>query len=389
MRKRNTFALFLGFSAFHNLTVNLVHPVTPTLLTELGQPDYLFGVLFAAMSAGQLVSSTFWGRFSDRYGRRPAIIIGCLGYLPAQLLFLYGRSALLLVAARFIGGATATGMVVGLMAGAVDLSTPENRAMRLSSFAATVAVSASAGYFVGGLAGAGSVARAFWLQTAMLAAFAVLVWFFYAETLDEKAEPLHRNHSLASLKNALSMLTPILCLYLACVSLSALGTYGYDNAFNYFIKRELGFPASDNGVIKAVTGLLGFVGTVLFNRQLLKRMTPARALTLVLCLCAGTLTLSTGLSRVVPAFIAANVVFYLFNAMYQPIAQSLMTATGIEDVGLLAGLFTSAKSVGMIGGSLAAGFLYTVSPLAPFIMQIACFLLAALCVALFARRAPQ
>ena len=52
----------------------------------------------------QLVFAPLWGRWSDRIGRRPLILIGIAGYVVAQVMFGLSRSLWLLYAARIVGG---------------------------------------------------------------------------------------------------------------------------------------------------------------------------------------------------------------------------------------------------------------------------------------------
>ena len=378
MNKSSVYRRIILFTALSNWSTNIVHPVTPTFLLELGMPDYMFGVLFAAMAFGMMLLSPLLGRIADRRGRVPVFLAGNLGYALSQSLFFFCGNPVAIIVARFMGGATGAAMTISNMAAIIDLSREEERASRLSAYAATVCVSSSLGYFTGGMLGARSTAHAFIFQIVLLLLLTAFSFRFLPETLNETVAAERADAKKRTWREMRSAVTPLLFVFLLCAALANLATYGFDNAFNYFIKRELGFSSAYNGIIKAANGLLGLWATLYLNRLLLRRLPADRALTLTLWLCALTLSLVT-VTRSVPLFIAFSVIFYIFNAMYQPLLQSLMTRAGHFDFGLLSGLFNSARSVGMIIGSLAAGWLYLVSPRAPFLMEALCLALSALC----------
>src|SRR5689334_25121064 len=65
----------------------IIYPLLPFYATRLGANAAMVGVLVAAFSVAQLLSAPMWGRMSDRYGRRPAILFGLLVSAVAYLIF--------------------------------------------------------------------------------------------------------------------------------------------------------------------------------------------------------------------------------------------------------------------------------------------------------------
>lgn len=126
----------------------IVLPLLPFYATRLGADASMVGVLIAAFPAAQLVVSPFWGRLSDRYGRRPMILAGLLSSAAAYLLFGLATSLWLLFISRLVqgaGGAT-TGVVQAYVADAV---VPEERTKALGWITAAT----SAGVMIGPLIG--------------------------------------------------------------------------------------------------------------------------------------------------------------------------------------------------------------------------------------------
>jgi MFS family permease len=54
----------------------MIIPLLPFYAKDLGANGLVVGLLFSSFSVAQLITAPIWGRFSDRYGRRPALLVG-------------------------------------------------------------------------------------------------------------------------------------------------------------------------------------------------------------------------------------------------------------------------------------------------------------------------
>lgn len=359
----------------YNFGANFIHPVTPTLILDNGLPDYSFGLLFATMSLGSFIFSTFWGRLSDKKTRSSVMLISLVGYALAQLAFGLSRTLPQMLAARLIAGCFTSGTSVCLMALIVDLSDPKERGAHLSYYAAMVGISAALGYFAGGMIGLWGVLPVFYAQTAVLLIAAVLV-----NLMLRSMEVDRLNHGTTtkrlSIRQMMNMMTLPALLFLLGVALSNFGNYGFDNALNYYMKRELDFASSFNGIVKAASGLIGLAANVFINRWIMKNFDAYKSLPIILILSAVFLTLATVMPTV-GLFFTFNAVFFLVSALHIPIQQALTTEGRHGDIGLLSGLFYSARFLGMIFGPLVSGFAYEYGAKIPFYTQVAAFVAAA------------
>src|SRR2546427_2325410 len=86
------------------LGLMLVAPLMAFYALRLHAPEWMVGPLIASFAVAQLVSSPVWGKVSDRYGRRPALIIGLAGSAFAYLIFGFANSLWLLFASRIVQG---------------------------------------------------------------------------------------------------------------------------------------------------------------------------------------------------------------------------------------------------------------------------------------------
>ena len=122
----------------------IVLPLLPLYALRFDVDVWLIGWLIAAFSVTQLASAPMWGRFSDRYGRRPAILLGLCTSAVAFVIFGFANSLTLLFATRLvqgIGGGT-TGVLQAYVA---DATAPRDRSRAFGWLSAATA----AGFMVG------------------------------------------------------------------------------------------------------------------------------------------------------------------------------------------------------------------------------------------------
>ena len=112
------------------LGVLMIIPLLPFYAKDLGANGMLVGFLVSSFSIAQLVSAPLWGRFSDKYGRRPALLVGLTASAIAYLVFAYADSLWLLFLSRLIQGAGG-GTVSVIQAYVADAVRPQDRAKAL------------------------------------------------------------------------------------------------------------------------------------------------------------------------------------------------------------------------------------------------------------------
>ena len=122
----------------------IIWPLLPLYAKNLGATATVVGLLAASFPVAQLVSSPVWGYVSDRYGRRPALLVGLGASAFAYIVFGFAHTVWLLFLSRFVqglGGGT-TGVVQAYVA---DSMVPRERAKALGWLSAAT----SAGVIIG------------------------------------------------------------------------------------------------------------------------------------------------------------------------------------------------------------------------------------------------
>ncbi len=152
----------------------MILPLLPFYALDLNNSPQLIGVIIAAFSMAQLMSAPLWGRVSDRYGRRPALLIGLTASTISYIVFGFANTFWLLLASRFIQGAGG-GTTGVLHAYVADTVPPEDRTRSLGWLSAAT----SAGVMIGPVIGS---TAAYWGQWApgLVAAGLCLVNIMFA-----------------------------------------------------------------------------------------------------------------------------------------------------------------------------------------------------------------
>jgi multidrug resistance protein len=144
--------LVLMITAFVDMVGTLmIIPLLPFYAKNFGASGFMVGLLVSAFAIAQLLSAPMWGRFSDRYGRRPALLVGLGASAIAYVIFAYSNSLLLLFLSRLVQG-SGGGTVSVIQAYVADALEPKERAKGLGWLSAATSAGVALGPVVGGVA---------------------------------------------------------------------------------------------------------------------------------------------------------------------------------------------------------------------------------------------
>ncbi len=129
----------------------VVFPLVPLYLLRFNAAPVVIGLVIAAFSIAQLLSSPIWGRLSDAHGRRPALLVGLLFAAMGFTIFGFANSALVLFLSRLIQGAG--GGTTGVTQAYITDSIPAGRrAQALGWLSAATNLGVMIGPVIGSLA---------------------------------------------------------------------------------------------------------------------------------------------------------------------------------------------------------------------------------------------
>jgi MFS transporter, DHA1 family, multidrug resistance protein len=340
----------------------IIIPVLPFYAEEIGATPTQLGLLMAVYSLMQLIFAPFWGRLSDKIGRKPILMIGITGLALSFFIQALATELWMLFAARIIGGILSSANMPTAMAYVADITTPENRGKGMGIIGAAVGLGFVFGPAIGGIFSGTSMSLPFYLagSTSLLTVF--LVFFLLKETLQKKNEN-EVSAKKPSLSQAFSGSASVLFLLQLLISLSL---SGLEATFAYFAARKAGLDSTHLGYIFMI---MGFAGAIV-QGGLVGKLTKRYGEGLVI---QGGIVVSAigfGLILLVDSFITAAIFLSIFgigNGVIRPSVSSLLTKTSTAGHGSATGLLSSFDSLGRIIGPPLGGWLFSMAIGLPYI----------------------
>ena len=365
---------FAGMILFH-LASNFAHPITPTIIQQLKLPDYMFGLMLAAMQLSNFLFSPFWGKRNTYASSRQTLLICCLGYGLAQLGFACAGTQVMILLVRVLAGIFVGGIFVSFLTYVINVAKPEDQAKFLTCSATIQAVFGAFGYLVGGLMGEISIRGTFLLQAATLTAAGIL--FHIAceadHTVTEKVAVKHilkESNPLKAFADGRYFMNTAFALLFVLNILMNFGNTGFDQVFNYYLKDQLGLTSSYNGIIKAAVGLISFASNMTLCLWIIRKTNVRKSMVVMAAFCTAA-SVGALLIPQIGIYIACSVLVYAGYSVSLPVLQH-MAAEQADPAqkNLVMGFYNATKSLGSIIGSLMAGFLYGFHAKLPFLMVV-------------------
>lgn len=151
------------------LGFGIIVPLVPYMADRFGAAPWVITAVLGSYSLCQLIAAPFWGRLSDRHGRRPILVVSMAGACLSYLVLGFAPGLAWLLLSRMLSGFMA-GNISAAMAYAADVSLPEHRARALGTVGAAIAVGFMIGPALGGVLVGNNVHAANFLLPATVSA---------------------------------------------------------------------------------------------------------------------------------------------------------------------------------------------------------------------------
>jgi DHA1 family tetracycline resistance protein-like MFS transporter len=161
-------SLFL-VSVIDILGFGILIPLVPYMGVKFNTPPQWITPVMGAYSLCQFLAAPFWGRLSDRHGRRPILMSSLAGACVSYLILGLASNVWWLLVSRMLGGFMA-GNISAAFAYASDVSTPQKRAASLGLIGAAIGIGFTIGPAVGGLLAGNNLQTANFLLPAVVSA---------------------------------------------------------------------------------------------------------------------------------------------------------------------------------------------------------------------------
>lgn len=380
-RRATVFALvavFLDVVGF-----GLIIPVLPRLIEEVGHIGLddaarIGGWLFAAFSLAQFVFAPLAGTLSDRFGRRPLLLLAISGLAVDYVVQALAPTVLWLFVGRLIAGVCGSSHVI---AGAclADVSSPENRARSFGRMTAAFGLGFVLGPAIGGLLGEFGTRVPFWCAAALAGVNFLFGVFALPETLARESRRAFRWREANPLGvlSVFGRYTGVLP-YAWVLTIFFFGTSIYAAIWAFWGMAKYGWPGTTVGLTLAASGITVALMQGLGTGPAVARWGERRMAVVGL---AGAAATCVGFA--LSPTTAVVVVMLVINAVEgfaHPMLSALMSKAVPEDTqGALQGGISALMNLAMLAGAIfyTQTFGYFLSEAAPIRSPDVSFFIAA------------
>ncbi len=348
----------------------IVIPLHSYLSRQFGADPFQVGLLMSIYSLMQFLFAPFWGQISDRYGRRPILLMSLLGAAVAHMGFAFANSYLLLFIARMFAGLFGANISTA-MAYVADI-TPENkRSQTMGMVGAAIGLGFVMGPFIGGVFGrlglqmgtAPPFGMSLGAVVASLICFGNFIWAYRSlgESLPKSKRALTPKRQsvyqrLASLTGLLWSSEKGFLLWMYLFAAIAMGHM--EVAMFLYVDDKFGWSFDQASLGFAYMGLIMALTQGFLVRKLMPKLGERKTLIIGSVLYSVCL-IGVGLSSQIWMLGVAITFMGIGIGLTNPsLAGSISLLSSAKEQGQMMGISQSLSSMGRILGPLMGSFLY-------------------------------
>ncbi len=378
LKNKNLFIIAL-IALVNMLGYGIIIPLLYSYSKKYGLSDFQNGLLFAMYSVCQFVSTPIIGRLSDKYGRRPLLIISIIGTAASFFMMAFAPNAIFLFIARALDGLTAGNIPVAF-AVISDSTKPEERPRAFGLIGAAFSFGFVFGPAVAALTVGMSTALPFIIAGVITILAAILTALYLPETNTHMGE-VSKGRLFDFKKMWRTLFDPnvgvtflISLIYFMAFSCAII--FG----FQPFTMNILKITESQNAWLFTMFGIIGLITQTFVVARVSKKLGIKKAFSTGIIFTALSFIIIF-FSRSLGVFIFASIILGLFNGIASTLIPTILSQeTDAKSQGSIMGLNASYQSIGMIVGPIMGGAIASLSIPAPFlagtILMLICFVLS-------------
>ena len=365
--KRNlyilTFVLFVVMLGY-----GIIIPIFPFYIEEMGAGGTELGLLTASYAVMRLIFGPIWGGLSDRFGRKPILLIGILGYVITMVWFGLANTLWMLFAARILSGILSSATAPTTMAYIGDSSPEDERGGGMGLLGAAGGVGTIVGPVLGGFLATTSLSTPFFVAAGLALLSLILAIIFLPEShpTEEQSAKKEAIIDLRAWREAI--FSPIGTLF-TLTFISTCGLMIFANVFGLYALEKFNFGPEDVGVMMMVLGLVSALVQGLLAGPVTKRWGDENIVKIGLL--GG--AISYGLMLLANSYLTillTTAIFALAVALQVPALTALTSRRATIPQGIAMGLSNSFVSLGRIVGPILGGMALDINPSLPYISGV-------------------
>jgi multidrug resistance protein len=353
--------LIILFVTLFMVTVGfgIILPIMPFFAQNLGATATDLGIIFALFALMQFLSAPYWGKMSDKYGRRPIFLVGLIGFGASFVMIAVAQSLLALYLSRIFGGLLSAAVLPAAMAYVADSTDSERRAAWMGYMGAAMNLGLIFGPAFGGFLGEVNPTTPFWAASFVIFLVAIFAFLFLPESktktdgeLEGQFQPakelLNIFESLKSPERKIYILGFFVNIALTVLfAISAL-----------YVSQKFGFSESEVALFFVAFAIFGAFGQGLVAAKLIKLWGE------VYVTLTGLILAAFGFFVLLLAYdffslLALSAFLGLGSALIGPSITSLLSKrTSEEHQGHTMGVFNAYQSLGRVIGPIMGGAIF-------------------------------
>ncbi|RUS95177.1 tetracycline resistance MFS efflux pump [Trichormus variabilis SAG 1403-4b] len=345
----------IALIAFVNsLSFTILIPIIYLYGKQFGLNDFRTSLLFSIYSIAQFFATPVIGKLSDRFGRKPLLIISLAGTVIANSIAGTATTAGLLFFARFLDGITGGNASVA-QAVISDITSPKNRAQAFGIYGAAMGLGFVLGPATSLLAQQFSLGAAFLVSGGVAFVALLVTIFFLPETLQNQATKSKNifDLGLGNLIKGLAMPGVGILLLINFLTGTTFTMFTY--AFQPYFIQVLGQNSKSLTLLFLLFGILAVIMQTWGVSMMSKKIDVVKILFLGLFF----RSISFALMPIFPNityFVIISIIFSIFNSLVQPMISTLISLNAQpQDQGTALGLNASYLSISNGIGPVIAG----------------------------------
>jgi DHA1 family multidrug resistance protein-like MFS transporter len=374
MKNKNTSILFVSIT-IAMLGYGIALPILPFYLDIMGGSGLHLGMLVASYGVMQLSFAPVWGSLSDKYGRKPLLLLGMSGLGIAMLLFGLSTKLWMLYAAQIVSGALTCAMFPVSMAYIGDITDKENISGAMGKVGAAVGLGMILGPGMGGLLATKELSTPFFIA----AGISLLTFFIILLGLPESLPTESRIASVGKRKiihiKSLwqAMFTPMAFgLFTACAV--NFGKSNFSSVYSLFALEKFQYGPQEVGSILMIMSVMYVIAQGFLVGPLTTKYGEVKVINVSLFGNSIGFILILLADSYITMIISISV-FILFNALLKPSALAFVSKHSEVGQGMAMGLTESYMSLGRITGPIWPGVMFDVNMNYPFVSGSVFFIL--------------
>lgn len=352
-RQEATLPILMLIMLVNALSYGTIIPLLYPYAARFGITAVSLGFLFASFSLFQFLATPIIGRLSDRYGRRPMLLISLFGTSVSLALFAMANSVPILFFARILDGITGGNMSVA-QAVIADKTPPQDRAKQFGLLGASFGFGFMFGPALGGVLSQFGLSAPFWCASALALFGTILGYLLLPETKNADSKSAATQKLIDIKKLITALIDPASGLLLSIMFIAAISTNIFILGFQSTTVDILKMTPTQIGLIFTVFGLANVIMQSVGIRFMLAKIKAPKLLRIIL-LASVILIFALGFAHTIPRFLAVLGLFMLVPPAAPIISGLISTNAKGEDQGGVLGLSQSYVSLGQIVGPVLAG----------------------------------